>query len=81
MNVPITSIDLLTGNVLINWTAPHDSFSAITSYLVEIANNNASSWLKDSINCPGTPPSQLYCSIPMSVLTVSPYNYAFDQLV
>jgi hypothetical protein len=52
--------------------------------VIEIADRTITSWTADSINCDGstsTIMTNLYCVIPMSVLTSSPYNYQFDDLV
>jgi len=77
----VTSIDPLTGGVLIDWAAPHDGSQAIEEYLVEIANDDTSAWFEDTTNCDGADPSLTSCIIPMDVLVTGDYNLAFDQLV
>ena len=81
MSVPITSINPLAGGLLISWIAPYDDSQAITSYFIEVSNFDSSAWIQDLVNCPGTNPALLLCTIPMSVLAAAPYNYAYDSLV
>ena len=81
MSVPITSINPLAGGLLISWIAPYDDSQVITSYFIEVSNFDSSAWIQDLVNCPGTNPALLLCTIPMSVLAAAPYNYAYDSLV
>lgn len=79
-----TSIDSTTGGVMISWTAPDNGGETLTSYAVEIADTTTSTWTADTTNCDGSNASvmsNLYCIIPMSTLTSSPYSLTFDQLV
>jgi len=76
-----TSIDSVTGGVTIDWIAPHDGSQEITSYLIEIQNALATGFFEDETNCGGDNPNLTECTIPMRVLTTSPYNLVFNQLV
>jgi hypothetical protein len=76
-----TSIDPATGNVLIQWIAPHDGSQEITGHLVEIGNADSTEMHEDVVNCGGSDPSLTSCSVPMDVLVASPYELAFNQLV
>lgn len=81
VSTPTTSIDNVSGKLKIEWSAPHDGYQAITSYLIEIADNTSATWTPDVAACPGTNPAVLSCLIPMSDLTSNPYNYQFNDLV
>ncbi len=85
MSAPITSIDSATGHVKISWTAPNNNGDDITAYNVYIGNFDSTTWTIDSTNCGSTTvPSLLtglYCLVPMSILTASPYSLAFNQLI
>ena len=68
MAIPTVIIDstVLT-SVRITWTAPSNSFSAITAYrLYFIAVDG--SLVQDTTNCPGTNPAVLTCLSPMSTI-------------
>ena len=41
---PVTSIDPITGDLAIDWTAPDARGDAITKYIVEIANKAGTVW-------------------------------------
>jgi hypothetical protein len=81
MSAPTTSIDSSTGGVKIVWTAPSANGDAITEYKIEVQ-DKTSVWKEDTTNCEGagtTIKNQLYCIIPMSVLTddSGAYDLAF----
>ena len=60
-----TSIDSVTGGVIIDWIAPHDGSQEITSYLIEIQNALATGFFEDETNCGGANPNLTECTIPM----------------
>ena len=53
MNAPTTSIDLDTGDLVIQWIAPEDHGSPITAYLIEVRDKVGSSWI-ESASCDGS---------------------------
>lgn len=78
---PTTAIDSTTGGIKVSWSAPSSNGDAITAYLIEISDSLSVTWVADTTDCDGssaTVMSNLYCIIPMSSLTVAPYNYVFD---
>ena len=77
----VTSIDLSSGNLIVDWEAPHDGSDALLSYLVEIANGDNTSFFVDSTDCDGSDPSVTQCSIPMSTLATTPFNLIFNEIV
>ena len=80
MIAPVTSIDSASGNLVISWQAPQTGGVAITAYNIEIADRTGSVWTEQMSNCNGRLVpivSALSCSIPMSLLTASPYNYIY----
>jgi hypothetical protein len=84
MAAVVTSIDAATGGVKIAWTAAGTGGLAVDAYLIEIQNGASSTWTVDATNCNGGTapiPANRYCIVPVSVLTASPYSYAFDALV
>ena len=52
-----TSIDPATGNVLIDWVAPHGGSDTISEYLIEIANLDETTFFEDEVNCGGSDPA------------------------
>lgn len=81
---PTTSIDSTTGNVKISWVEPQTGNDPITSYYIEILYSGSTSGQQDTTYCDGssaTVMANMYCIIPMSTLTSSPYSYAFGELV
>jgi hypothetical protein len=66
------------GNVRFSWTEPDSNYDQIVSYDLEIFNVAGDQSFKELTHCPGTDPSLLYCLVPIDVLTVAPYNIAFD---
>jgi hypothetical protein len=75
----VTSIEA-NGNVLISWASPDDNSEDLTHFEVEVENSDGSSSLPNLDYCPGDALTR-QCSIPVPVLTASPYNLAFQQLV
>lgn len=75
-----TRVDEETGDVVVEWTAPHDGGSAITGYRVRIADKTEENWISYQA-CPGTDPAVLSCTIKMAALKEEPYNYEFEQIV
>jgi hypothetical protein len=78
-----TSIDPTTGGVTISWTAPENGSDTIDAYLIKIYNPSTSTYSADTTDCNGsssTVMTNMYCIIPMSVLT-STYGYGFNVLV
>jgi hypothetical protein len=79
---PVTSIDATTGSLRISWLPPHDGSDTITKYTVQIMLKGQSIG-QEVTQCDGIG-SQLTtrtCLVPMSLLTSSPFNYVFDDLV
>mmetsp|Transcript_29138 Transcript_29138/g.28204 ORF Transcript_29138/g.28204 Transcript_29138/m.28204 type:complete len:112 (+) Transcript_29138:1276-1611(+) len=85
MDAPTTEIDPITGGVKISWVPPiTTNGEPLTGYLIEILEFGTSNWHEDATNCLGSSStiiSQEFCIIPMSVLTTTPYDYTFDELV
>jgi len=80
---PVTSVDPVTGGVIIQWTAPDARGDEITAYKIEIADKTGNDWTTEA-SCLGTDPTviaNLRCVVLMSTLTSAPYNYVFDDLV
>jgi hypothetical protein len=60
---------ITTGSKLrIDWTAPDDRGSSLTSYTIRIESSTPGTFLEDTTNCPGTPVANTYCEIPLSTL-------------
>jgi len=69
--------------VLIDWNLPTENHYSVTEYLLEILASDAS-YYTDLTYCDGANPtvvSNSECSIPMTVLTASPFNLAVDDEV
>lgn len=84
MLAPTTTIDTTTGGVKITWIAPSSNGDTITAYKIKISNALNTNKYEDSVNCDGsssTVKNNLYCIVPMSILTAAPYSLVFDQLV
>ena len=76
MTAPATSIDGTSGDLIISWTQPDPQGSPITGYFIEIASKDGLSWTEHQATCDGVDPSDLDCTVPMSVLSASnPYGY------
>jgi hypothetical protein len=73
-SAPTTTIDGY--NVVINWAAPSDNGSPITGFKVLIRQNNLV-YTEELVNCDGSETSIITaskCSVPISVLIVTPYS-------
>lgn len=71
-------------NVQISWTAPTSNGASITAYKILIAQSDGSAYTETTAYCDGTDPqiiSDLKCSVPMTVLTSSPYSLTYGTLV
>lgn len=80
---PVTSIDPVAGGVAIAWTAPDARGSALTSFLIEIADVTGLVW-STAAACDGTSPTVIAaqsCVVLMSTLTAAPFNYLFNDVV
>jgi len=78
---PVTSIDAVTGNLAIEWTAADARGDAITAYQVEIADRATSTWRAETASCDGTLPAVVAarrCTVPMTVLTGAAYGYQYS---
>ena len=76
----VTSIDTATGGVKIEWSLPDELGSALITYLVEIK-NSLGSWLTEESGCDqdsATLLTERSCIVPMSALSTSPFDLAFD---
>lgn len=76
-----TSIDSATGGVKISWSAPYNNGDTINTYLIEISDALTVSWIPQTTYCDGsitTIKSNMYCVIPMNILTSAPYGLVFD---
>jgi hypothetical protein len=70
MNPVTTSIDIISGGVVILWSAPNSNYDTITAYNVEILNDLGTIWSNEVTNCNGANSiilANLQCVIPMSV--------------
>jgi hypothetical protein len=78
---PTTSI--IADNVIIDWVAPSDSGSTITSYRITLQQSDAV-FSQDMVNCDGTVASIVsaqQCTVPISVLTSAPYSLSFGNSI
>ena len=80
----MTSIDSSNGNLIITWNEPNNRNSAINKYFIEIRNKLTTLWPEEQTYCDGTNAEVVtnrYCSIPMTVLSSSPYSLSRGDLV
>ena len=80
---PVTSIDTLTGGVVITWVAPSARGDPITAYTIEIANKAQDAW-STVPTCDGTDPTvrdALRCVVPMTTFTGPTFGYLFNDVV
>ena len=79
MQPPTTSIDPNTGDVKVEWIAPNDGGDPITQYNVFIGDTTYTTFTNESTYCSSqtTSLTNLYCLVPMSALTSSPYSLTF----
>jgi hypothetical protein len=79
--IPVTTIDPLTGGVMISWDEPNTNGAIILAYHIELLASD-DSWQSDA-SCDGSLSSVVSsreCIIPMDTLTAS-FGYLFDELV
>lgn len=80
---PTTSINTVTGGLIISWSAPANRGSAIDRYLIEIKDKAGTQWASSS-ECDGSNlviVAQRTCQIQMTTLTSSPFSYVYDDLI
>lgn len=87
VNVPdqmVPAIISETGvNVRIEWIAPNSGSLPIVSYLIEIMTADSENYAETS-SCNGTDSyiiSNMFCTVPMSNLTTSPFNLTQGELI
>ena len=71
-------------NILISWSAPFNQGSPITSYKIQIRQNDNSSYSLDLTNCDGSQQGFLtttQCSVPVSVLRSAPFSLPWGSPV
>lgn len=81
VDIAVTTIDPLTGGVMISWLAPNDNGQAISSYTIEIY-DFMGLWQSDS-SCNGAEAeviAALECVVPMDTLTET-FGLSFDDIV
>jgi hypothetical protein len=69
--------------VVIDWTAPADNGSVITSYTILIAQSDGA-FSEETTNCDGSNASIIsstQCTVPLSVLTTAPYSLSLGNNV
>lgn len=74
---PVTSIDQVTGGVLIQWVAPNDHSSVINRYKIELYNKHNLTW-QEVIHCDGQQAKIVKdrsCIVPMNVFTDISFAY------
>ena len=49
-----TSIDPITGGLLVNWTKPLYSLKVIDAYLIEISDSLNDAWFTETTDCDGS---------------------------
>lgn len=79
---PVTSFD--GENVVITWQAPFNGGSAITAYTVKVRQVDEVTLTEPGTYCDGTTQTVINtrtCTIPVHVVTSSPYNLAWGQSV
>jgi len=82
-SVMTTSIDSVTGGVVVSWTAPYNNAQTIEKYQVLIFNKITNDWTEDNTYCNGSDSTILAkrnCTFPMQVLRDT-YGYNFGDLV
>lgn len=68
---------------MINWTAPVDNGSPITSYRITVIQSD-SVYSEEKTNCDGTVASIIAlteCSVPIASLTAAPYSLSFGNSI
>lgn len=80
----VTTIEPVTGAVMLSWTPPVDNAAEITAYSIEVLDHDGLVWSEDSTHCDG---STLVirlarrCTIPMATLTAAPFSLERGELV
>jgi hypothetical protein len=65
----------------ISWTAPSNNGASITSYIVEIRQNDGT-YSEETVHCDGAVlVSAFQCDVPLSTLRAAPYNLVLGDLV
>ena len=77
----VTSIDPVTGGVLISWSQPDDNSQTLISFTILIGSTDGVTFFEDETDCSGVDPLVTQCLVPMTTLTAAPFNLQFDQLV
>ena len=83
-DIPSTPTTTNSGSeVIIDWSAPAENGSPITSYTVTILQSDGLTYTEDTANCDGTDKiiSATQCTIPLSVLTSAPYSLSLTTAV
>jgi hypothetical protein len=78
-NAPTTTI-LDRWSVVIDWTAPYNGGTPITSYTIEIRTTDISVFTVDSVDCDGadaTILSETQCTVDVSTLKATPFSLAW----
>lgn len=73
----VTTAVLADGTVQVDWVAPHDGYSTISGYLIEVA-DTINGWHDITSFCNT---QLLKCVIEMETLQAAPYSLPFDALV
>lgn len=83
MGAVVTSINITTGDLVLDWAAPEDNGSPVTRYQIEIRDKVGSAFLSHA-SCDGTDAAIVAateCSVPMLTLTSAPYSYTLGDLI
>jgi hypothetical protein len=66
----------------INWSTivPFDNGNTITSYTIQVFNPTTMAFVLDAVNCPGTNPAILLCTIPTTDL-VTNFGYQYGEML
>ena len=81
MNAPATSIDSVTGDLVVSWTQPDQQGSNVLSYFIELSSSDGQTWTEYQSTCDGDDPSLLECAIPMNQLDLIPYLYEQTNII
>jgi hypothetical protein len=69
---------------VISWSIPGDGSSSIIGYIISIRQSDNVTYTQDLVNCNGNSTSIIIsqsCSIPITVLTASPFNLVWGQSI
>jgi hypothetical protein len=67
--------------VIVSWTAPDNSGSPITGYIVSIRESDDATFTVDSVNCDMSSSTLTTCTIPAATLRINSYNLAWGSSV